>query len=51
MPEKKLMKGNEAAAEAAVRAGCRYYFGYPITPQSEVAEYLARRMFEAGGIY
>lgn len=51
MPEKKLMKGNEAAAEAAVRAGCRYYFGYPITPQSEVAEYLARRMFEAGGFF
>jgi 2-oxoglutarate ferredoxin oxidoreductase subunit alpha len=41
MAEKKLMKGNEAFAEAAIRAGCDAYFGYPITPQSEVMEYLA----------
>lgn len=41
MGEKKLMKGNEAFAEAAIRAGCDAYFGYPITPQSEVLEYLA----------
>src|SRR4030043_127250 len=41
MGEKKLMKGNEAFAEAAIRAGCDAYFGYPITPQSEVMEYLA----------
>jgi len=41
MGEVKLMKGNEALAEAAIRAGCRGYFGYPITPQSEVLEYLA----------
>ena len=42
--EFKLMKGNEALAEAAIRAGCDAYFGYPITPQSEVLEYLAREM-------
>jgi 2-oxoglutarate ferredoxin oxidoreductase subunit alpha len=41
MPEIQLMKGNEALAEAAIRAGCRAYFGYPITPQSEILEYLA----------
>jgi 2-oxoglutarate ferredoxin oxidoreductase subunit alpha len=41
---KVLMKGNEAIAEAAVRAGCEAYFGYPITPQTEVLEYMARRM-------
>ena len=41
MGEIKLMKGNEAFAEAAIRAGCDAYFGYPITPQSEVMEYLA----------
>lgn len=46
---KKLMKGNEAIGEAAIQAGCRNYFAYPITPQSEVAEYLARRMPEIGG--
>ena len=40
MGELKLMKGNEAVAEAAIRAGCDAYFGYPITPQSEVMEYL-----------
>jgi 2-oxoglutarate ferredoxin oxidoreductase subunit alpha len=41
MSEIRLMKGNEALAEAAIRAGCRGYFGYPITPQSEILEYLA----------
>jgi hypothetical protein len=41
MEETRLMKGNEALAEAAIRAGCQGYFGYPITPQSEVLEYLA----------
>jgi 2-oxoglutarate ferredoxin oxidoreductase subunit alpha len=46
-----LMKGNEAIGEAAVRGGCRYFFGYPITPQSEVLEYLARRLPEVGGAY
>ncbi|MFZ1264550.1 MAG: 3-methyl-2-oxobutanoate dehydrogenase subunit beta, partial [Chitinophagaceae bacterium] len=44
MTEAKLMKGNEALAEAAILAGCDAYFGYPITPQSEVLEYLAREM-------
>jgi 2-oxoglutarate ferredoxin oxidoreductase subunit alpha len=46
-----LMKGNEAIGEAAIRAGCLNYFAYPITPQSEVAEYLARRMPEVGGVF
>lgn len=44
-----LMKGNEALAEAAIRAGCRFYSGYPITPQSEILEYLSWRMDEVGG--
>jgi len=48
---KKLMKGNEAIGEAAIMAGCRAYFCYPITPQTEVAEYLARRMPEVGGTF
>jgi 2-oxoglutarate ferredoxin oxidoreductase subunit alpha len=46
---KMLMKGNEAIAEAAIRAGCLNYFAYPITPQSEVAEYLSKRLPEVGG--
>ena len=49
MAEKVLMKGNEALAEAAIMAGCRHYFGYPITPQTEVLEYLSWRMPEVGG--
>lgn len=48
---KKLMKGNEALGEAAVQAGCRYFFGYPITPQNEIPAYLARRLPEVGGIF
>lgn len=48
---KQMMKGNEALAEAAVRAGCRFYFGYPITPQTELMEYLARRLPEVGGTF
>ena len=44
MSEKVLMKGNQAIAEAAVRAGCRHYFGYPITPQTEIAAYMSKRM-------
>ncbi len=48
---KLLMKGNEAIGEAAIRAGCLNYFAYPITPQSEVAEYLSRRMPEVGGVF
>ena len=46
-----LMKGNEAIGEGAVRAGCRYFFGYPITPQSELPHYLAKRMPQVGGLY
>lgn len=46
-----LSKGNEAVAEAAIRAGCRFYFGYPITPQSELLEYMARRLPEVGGVF
>ncbi len=46
-----LMKGNEAIAEAAIKAGCRAYFCYPITPQTEVAEYLAKRMPEVDGVF
>ncbi len=48
--ELKLMKGNEALAEAAIRAGCDGYFGYPITPQSEVLEYLAEHAFKKTGM-
>lgn len=51
MSEKVLMKGNEAVAEAAIRAGCRHFFGYPITPQTELAAYMARRMPKVGGVY
>jgi 2-oxoglutarate ferredoxin oxidoreductase subunit alpha len=51
MGEKVLMKGNEAIAEAAIRAGCRYFFGYPITPQSELPAYLARKFPEVGGTF
>jgi 2-oxoglutarate ferredoxin oxidoreductase subunit alpha len=48
---KVLMKGNEALGEAAVRAGCVHFFGYPITPQTEVPEYLAKRLPEVGGVF
>lgn len=48
---KVLMKGNEALAEAAIQAGCRHYFGYPITPQNEVTAYMAKRMPEVGGVF
>ncbi len=44
------MKGNEALCEGAISAGCRYYFGYPITPQNEVLEYFSRRLPEVGGV-
>lgn len=46
--DKRLMKGNEAIAEAAIRAGCRAYFGYPITPQNELTAYMSRWMLEKG---
>lgn len=51
LSEKVLMKGNEALAEAALRAGCRFYSGYPITPQTEILEYLSWRMDEVGGVF
>lgn len=51
MEEKFLMKGNEALAEAAIQAGCRHFFGYPITPQTELAAYMAKRMPQVGGTY
>lgn len=46
-----LMKGNEAIAEAAIRAGCRAYFGYPITPQNEIPEYMATHLPKVGGVF
>jgi len=51
MADRVLMKGNEAIAEAAIRAGCRHYFGYPITPQTEIAAYMSRRMPKVGGVF
>lgn len=51
MSKKVLMKGNEAIAEAAIKAGCRHYFGYPITPQTEVAAYMSKRMPKIGGTF
>lgn len=51
MAEKVFMKGCEAVAEAAVRAGCRFFAGYPITPQNDVPEYFARRMPQVGGVF
>ncbi len=51
MADKVLMKGNEAIAEAALIAGCRHYFGYPITPQTEIAAYMAKRMPKIGGTF
>lgn len=51
MADRVMMKGNEAIAEGAIRAGCRFFFGYPITPQNEVPEYMSRRMPEVGGTF
>ena len=48
---KLLMKGNEAIAEAAIQAGCRFFYGYPITPQNEIPEYMARRMPQVNGVF
>ena len=45
------MKGNEAIAEAAIKAGCKHYFGYPITPQTEIAAYMAKKMPKIGGTF
>ena len=49
--EKLLMKGNEAVGAAAIKAGCRYFFGYPITPQNEIPEYMSRELPKVGGIF
>ena len=51
MADKILMKGNEAIAEAAIAAGCHYFFGYPITPQNELPEYMSRRLSQIGGAF
>ncbi|MEG2669218.1 MAG: 3-methyl-2-oxobutanoate dehydrogenase subunit VorB [Oscillospiraceae bacterium] len=51
MANKVLMKGNEALAEAAIRCGCRYFFGYPITPQTELAAYMAKKMPKINGTF
>lgn len=51
MSEKYLMKGNEAMAEAAIRAGCKHFFGYPITPQTELSAYMSKQMPKIGGTY
>ncbi|MDD5206691.1 MAG: 3-methyl-2-oxobutanoate dehydrogenase subunit beta, partial [Desulfobacterales bacterium] len=49
--EKMLMRGSNVVGEAAVRAGCRFYAGYPITPQNELPEYLSARLPEVGGTF
>ncbi len=49
--KREIWKGSEAIAEAAIRAGCRGFFGYPITPQNEIPEYMSLKMPEAGGIF
>ena len=49
--EKMLMRGSDVVGEAAVRAGCRYYFGYPITPQNELPEYMSSRLLNVGGVF
>lgn len=51
MGERVLLSGNEALAEASIRAGCRYFYGYPITPQGELLEYMARKLLEVGGVF
>lgn len=51
MGKRYLMKGNEALAETAIRCGCKFYFGYPITPQTEIAAYMAKRMPKIGGTF
>ena len=51
MGEKVLMKGNEAIGEAAIRSGCRHFFGYPITPQTELSAYMAKKMPKINGVF
>src|SRR5208283_6089966 len=50
-PEKVFIKGNQAVVEAALDAGCRFYAGYPITPQNEIPEMMSKRMRDAGGVF
>ena len=49
--KREIWKGSEAIAEAAIRAGCRGFFGYPITPQNEIPEYMSLKMPQAGGVF
>jgi 2-oxoglutarate ferredoxin oxidoreductase subunit alpha len=49
--KKSLVAGNKAITDAAIEAGCRFYAGYPITPQNEIPEYMSLRMPEAGGVF
>ena len=49
MAKRVMVKGNEAIAMGAIAAGCRFYFGYPITPQNDIPEYMSAHMPEAGG--
>jgi 2-oxoglutarate ferredoxin oxidoreductase subunit alpha len=51
MMTKVLMKGNEAVGAAAIKAGCKYFFGYPITPQNEIPEYMSRELPKVGGVF
>ena len=51
MQKREIWKGSEAIAEAAIRAGCRCFFGYPITPQNEIPEYMSLRLPQAGGVF
>lgn len=51
IPERQMMKGNVAIAEGAIHAGCRYYFGYPITPQNDIPEYLSAELPKVGGTF
>jgi len=51
MGEKVLITGNEAIAESAIQAGCRFFFGYPITPQNEIPEYMSKRLPQVGGCF
>ena len=51
MGQRILLKGNEVMAEAAIQAGCRFFAGYPITPQNEIPEYMSKRMPQVGGTF
>ena len=51
MSARVLMTGNEALAEGAIAGGCRYFFGYPITPQNDIPKYMAEHLPEVGGVF